>query len=125
MKKLLIALSILTITACATRGTFIPAPQAYRAQGETEQITITGKLEQELNQGVFTASLKSDLIIYFNNEAQIIGSLDQQGTAELVGKPYKDKPTSASCSSKQTSATTSELRCIVFVGNERAATLTM
>lgn len=125
MKKTALFVALLSLSACATNHTFTAAPQQYRAKNSEQQITITGKVDQELKRNVLKNSLSSDVTIFFNGTPHITGRLDQQGFGEFNGQPYNDLPTSASCSSKHITQNTGELRCIVFINGERAATLTM
>lgn len=125
MKKLLTALCLISLAGCTTVKTYTPAPQAYRLKGTDQQINITGQLTQTKKTGVITDDFKSDLNIYFNGELTISGLLDRQISGDFTGKPYNGKPTAATCSTKHISANIGETRCIIFIDNERAATLTM
>lgn len=125
MKRITALLLALSITGCASTHTFQAAPQYYRAKGQDNQIQITGKIQQDMKEGVFTSTIKNHVTIFFNGAPQIDGYLDGQQTGELTGQPYEGKNTSASCSAKAVTKEWSELKCIVFIDNERAATLTM
>lgn len=125
MKKLITLAAVLSLTACVHQASYNSAPQYYRAKGQDAQTVITGKLDQSVKDGVFTDEKHHHLTIYFDGNPQIIGELDRQGTGEFTGQDYNNKKTSASCSAKPTSKTTAELKCIVFIENERAATLIM
>ena len=96
------------LVGCATQA---PA-QNYRPAGSNDaawQIdgTLTGN--------------KIDIRI--NGESALAGTLSfLGGNAEISGK-YKEKTVSASCSTSQGLFTGPKRQCIVFVANERAATL--
>jgi hypothetical protein len=117
MKKYLIALS-LTLTACAT--TYNAAPQTTRIKGAEQPINITGELFRK--QELLTTPMH--VSIFFNGALQIKVPLDRLATGEANGEAYNGKPTSATCTSKQTSETNTEVRCMVFVDNEKTVTLT-
>lgn len=125
MKKTIIAAVLLSLTACATTHTYQAAPQHYRAKGQENQTEITGKIIQDMKEGVFTSTIKNHVTIYFNGQSQIDGYLDASQTGEIAGQPFEGKKTSASCSAKAVTKEWAELKCIVFIDNERAATLTM
>lgn len=125
MKKSSALILSLLLNACVHNASYTSAPQYYRAKGQETQTVISGKLDQMHKEGVITDQRKNSLTIYFDGKTQIIGDLDEQGTGEFTGTDYNGKKTSASCSAKQTSATTAEVKCIVFIDNERAATLIM
>lgn len=123
MKRITAILLTLILTGCAGVNTYQAAPQAYRAKGQDNQTQITGKIDQKYN--TFGNHESNKVTIYFDGKAQIEGVLDRSQTGELTGEPYNGKPTSASCSAKKVSDKWVELKCIVFIDNERAATLTM
>lgn len=123
-KSTLIALAML-VSACATTHTFESSPQFYRAKGQDDQTKITGKVEQYHKDKFVTAEWSNKVTIYFNGQPQIVGNLDAEMTGEFTGEPFNGKATSTSCSTKRLSKTVAELKCIVFIDNERAATVTM
>lgn len=125
MKRITALLLALTVTGCASTHTFQASPQFYRAKGQDDQIQITGKIVQDIKQGAFTATIKNHVTIFFNGQPQIDGFLDGSQSGELSGQPFEGKNTSASCSAKAVTKDWSELKCIVFIDNERAATLIM
>jgi hypothetical protein len=125
MKKIAALLLTLVITGCATTKTYQASPQFYRAKGQDNQVQITGKIDQDYNFKITGDTYSNKVTIFFDGKPQIEGHLDRSQTGELTGQPYNDKPTSASCSAKVVSKDWVELKCIVFVDNERAATLTM
>lgn len=114
MKRITALLLALTVTGCAS--TYHAAPQAYRAKGQDNQIIITGKADSSLTE--------NKVHLYFDGLEQISGELDRHYNAELTGKPYNGKNTSATCTGTRKTSAWVEVRCIVFIENERAATLT-
>jgi len=121
MKKTIFLVAAIALTGCAVNKTHESAAQNYRLQGAENAIAITGKLDQKRVLDVVTESV---FHIYFDGTEQITGSLDRNLGGEFTGMQYNGKPTSAACSSKKTGETTAEVRCMVFIGNERTVTLT-
>lgn len=124
MNILLVALLTLAVTGCATTHNYQAAPQNYRMKNAENPITITGKLDQVLNEFAVSEPLKSKLTVFIDNELKITGFLDKHVSGDIQGEPFNGKPTSASCSTKNISAGIGETRCIVFIDNERTVTLT-
>lgn len=125
MKRITALLLALTVTGCASTHTFQAAPQFYRAKGQDNQIQITGKVQQDIKYSITGDTYLNKVTIYFNGMPQIEGLLDIQQNGELSGQPFEGKNTSASCSGKPVTREWTELKCIVFIDNERAATLIM
>lgn len=125
MKKTLLAALLLTLTACATSNTYHASPQLYRAKGQENQLQITGKVQQDHAFKITGDTYANRVSIYFDGKEQINDLLDDRGFGEFTGQPYNNKPVTASCSSKHVSKGWVELKCIVFIDNERAVTLTM
>lgn len=125
MKKTALLLALSLLAGCATTQTYQAAPQFYRAKGQDNQLKITGKIQQEFKEGVFESTVKNHVTIFFDGMPQIDGILDASQTGELTGDDYNGKHTSAACSSKRITKGWAELKCIVFIDNERAATLIM
>ncbi len=125
MKRIKALLLALTITGCASTQTYHAAPQFYRAKGQDDQIQISGQVKQDYEYKITGDKYANRVTITFNGTIQIDGLLDARGFGEFSGQPFQEKPTSASCSSKPVSKGWVELKCIVFIDNERAATLTM
>lgn len=125
MKNKLISALLLALTGCTTLHSYDAAPQFYRAKGQEDQLKITGKINQKFEDKFVYGLVTNKVTIFFNDQPQIEGYLDKQQTGDLTGQPYNGKPVSASCSSKLVSENWRELKCIVFIDNERAATLTM
>ncbi len=115
MRNILTIALIVGLSGCASQ--YQAAGQNYRLKGEESTIEIQGKL----NDSAF--GNKNNAEISFNGELQINVPLDYRYFGDASGKPYKGKPTSASCTAKQLSSST-EVRCMVFVDNERTVTLT-
>lgn len=117
MKKTTL-LTALMLTACATQ--YQAAGQNYRPAGNEKQIQITGQLLQKYN----AFSTEHQATIYFNGSPQITIPLDSKYFGEATGQPLNGKTTSADCTGKRTSKTNVEIRCMVFIDNEKTVTLT-
>lgn len=118
MKKITTLLLALLISGCAS--THLSAPQNYRSKGDDNAVQITGKIDKK------EAFLSNEYIVtvFFNGLEQIKFKLDGSATGEGIGLPYQGKQTSTSCSSKRFNEYAIEVRCIVFIDNERTVTLT-
>lgn len=125
MKRITALLLALTVTGCASTATYHASPQFYRAKGQDDQIQITGQVKQDVSYSITGDKASNKVSIFFNGQTQIEGLLDGRGFGEFSGQKYNDKNTSASCSAKHVSKEWVELKCIVFIDNERAATLIM
>ncbi|MDP8568615.1 hypothetical protein [Methylophilus aquaticus] len=123
MKKVIIIFAAALLSACAKHYVYESSPQFYRAKGQDDQTKITGKIEQSRKINLLNTISVDKITIYFDGIEQIVGYLDDELTGELEGKPFNGKKTSASCSSKSLSNNLAEIRCIVFIDNERAATI--
>jgi len=125
MKNTIIAAFLLSLFGCASTHTFQASPQHYRAKGEDKQIEITGQVKQDHEFKITGDTSSNKVTIFFDGKTQIEGFLDNRGFGEFSGQTYHEKNTTASCSSKKVSKGWVEIKCIVFIDNERAATLTM
>lgn len=119
MKK---AAALLTLALCACATTQPVTTTFYRAAGQADQWSITGRAD--VSEGLFTPS--ADVSIMFDGQEVMKGP-----AGELRGS-YKGTPVSASCNLISNNDTASMLMwgsdthgvmCFVFVGNERAAQL--
>lgn len=117
MKKISLLIA-LTLTACATQ--YQAAGQNYRPAGNEKQIEITGQLFQKYN----AFSTDHQAIINFNGSPQITIPLDNKYFGDATGQAFNGKTTSANCTGKRTSKTNVEIRCMVFIDNEKTVTLT-
>ena len=109
----------LAISGCATQN-FQAAPQNYRLKGEDQPTDIKGMISFDRK----ACGHESMAGIYLDNRLHIKVPLDQAFSGEATGMDYKGKSTAASCSGKRTSQATVEVRCMVFIDNERTVTLT-
>ena len=118
MKKITTLLLALLISGCAS--THLAAPQNYRTKGDDNAVQITGKIDKK------ELLLSDEFIVsvFFNGFEQIKFKLDDSATGDGIGLPYQGKQTSSSCSSKRINEHTLDVRCIVFIDNERTVTLT-
>lgn len=118
MSKITMLLLALLISGCAS--THQSAPQNYRPKGDENSVQITGKMDKK------EAFISDEYIVtvFFNGAEQIKFKLDDSATGDGNGLPYQGKRTSTSCSSKKLNEYAIEVRCIVFIDNERTVTLT-
>ena len=130
MRKLLITALIIFLSGCASKGDLmernVSPVQTYRLANDPSPVKISGKLER-IYDGFSVAKLndefKRELSIYFNDILTIKGRLNNNYTGELSGL-WNSKPVSTSCSGNRVSPTWTDVRCIVFIENERTVTLT-
>jgi len=109
----------LAISGCATQ-TFKAATQNYRIKGEDNATVINGAIFHQKQ----AFGHDSGAGIYLDGILHIKVPLDQAFSGEATGMDYKGKSTAASCSGNRTSQATVEVRCMVFIDNERTVTLT-
>ena len=112
--KTLILLSLLALSACAT--TYTSPTQYYRAAGQTDRLAISGTLLR--SPGMTTVTNTVDIFI---NGRRVTGGEFSGGSAEFFGD-FDGKPVSADCSTVL-SGDLVNVRCVVYVSGERAATL--
>lgn len=124
MKKLLISLVMLNLIGCASQHTHEAAPQNYRIKNTDKPISISGIVDVNEKSGVFTDSAEFDVTIKFEGQPQIIGKLDNALSGDFIGKDYNGQKTAATCNGKIVSQNAIEVRCIVFIDNEKTVTLT-
>lgn len=124
MKNTTIALILLALTGCATQNFVHSAPQNYRLKNSDTPLNITGKADVRQTYGVITDTASVAITISFDGEGVIFGQLDNTFNGDFKGRDYKGHSTSANCTSKPVSQTDIEVRCLVFVDNERTVTLT-
>lgn len=114
-----IALAAL-LTGCATQISK-PAPQSYRLAGSDDLLNITGEATHKPG----LIGHETNVSILFDGVPMIAGKLGHDFNGELSGNAYQGKPTAASCNSRYVAGGRAvEVRCAVFVGNERVANLT-
>jgi hypothetical protein len=73
--------------------------------------------------GLVNTQTKRVLHVQINGEEVISGQLSTKATGELNGA-YKNHLIIATCSSEQKTKNWIDVRCMIFIDNERAATLT-
>lgn len=117
-KTALLLIATLAISGCVTRRVYESPVQHYRPAGAEQPITITGRMLQE-NQ--FTT--KTGLEVKFNETVVLRGFMPPNMTRDVTGDEYEGRIVSASCSSRQVTRSWIDVRCIIFHGNERVATL--
>ena len=124
MKKLIVLTAITALFGCATQHSYEAAPQSYRAKNSDSVYNITGIADVSEKYGFFTDSASVSITIKFDGEGVIFGNLDSALSGDFNGRDYKGHKTASTCTGKATSQNTVEVRCMVFVDNERSVTLT-
>lgn len=120
MRYLMILLSLLFITSCASTQVFKSAEQNYRLKSDDNLISIKGAIIKD--DKTFTSDFAVG--IYFNDAIQIKFNLDNQLNGEGNGTNFKGKSTSATCTGRKVAQNVDEVRCLVFIDNEKTVTLT-
>lgn len=115
MYKVVLTGLIVALSGCATQ--YQAAGQNYRLKGAENPVNIQGKINTSLVDKPFAE-------ISFNGEKKINVPLDWQYYGEATGDLYEGKPTSATCSTTKRTSYNIEVRCMVFVDNEKTVTLT-
>jgi len=117
MIRKITALTVLTLlTGCASA--YMAPPQTYRPRGQDDAVNIIGKAEK--TDKILYHETK--ITIFFNGVPTISGYVDQKFNGELPGMDWNGKKTSASCSSIE-NRNSYDVRCMVFIDNERTVTL--
>lgn len=119
MRTLIALIAAAMLAGCATQ-TYKAAGQNYRLKGSDSSIEINGALM--IKPGAFDATRGAG--IYFNGGLQIEVPIDRYGNGEANGTLFEGKPTSATCTGRPISSNATEVRCMVFIDNERTVTLT-
>ncbi len=96
--------------------------QYYRAAGASQQMKISGTLDASFN---YFALNRPDpvLTVFVDEQKALQGTLSPSYTGEVTGR-HNGMNVDSVCSSEQKTRDWVEVRCLVFVDNERAATLT-
>ena len=115
--------ALLVLGACTTSTSDVSPAQYYRPAGAGPQWKITGDLQSEYTEDMFGTTVQRTLHVYIDGERVVTGQLSPMATGELSGQ-YKGLPVDTVCTSEQKTPTWIDVRCMVLVDNERAATLT-
>ncbi len=117
MKKILIFLASMLILGCASKGNVVERKaspeQYYLILGFPKALVISGHLDRV----AIGNQTKRVLSVYINNQVAIEDTLAQDED-ELKGR-WNNKKVSATCYR----STNKNMRCLVYVGNERTVTL--
>ena len=117
MKKFLILFVCALLISCASKGQTVDRKvtpdQYYRVSGYAKALVISGSLETVTKRETPT---KRILKVFINNDVAINENLIDDND-ELKGR-WKNKKVSAACYSKN-----NNLRCLIYVCNERTVTL--
>lgn len=93
--------------------------QTYRTK-DGETVRISGTLDRNY---LGMSKYSRDVKVYFGDQLVIDGAINDDYVGELGGY-WRNKPVDLSCSGTKTTRTNINVRCLVFVDNERAVTLT-
>lgn len=115
-------LSVLLVGCVQTTQDISPA-QSYRPKGSDDLWRISGNLDSEYKEDLMGMHVKRVLNVHINGEKVITGQLSAKATGELSGN-YQGHSIISSCSSEQKTQNWVDVRCMILVDNERAATLT-
>lgn len=118
MKNVLLMAVLASLFGCAAQ--YQAASQNYRLKGETDALEIKG----EFFKGSNPLTADDYVQVRFNGMDQIKVPVDRYYSGEANGLPFNGKPTSASCTGKKINRYNVEVRCMVFVDNEKTVTLT-
>jgi hypothetical protein len=125
MKRLMGLLAGVMLASCTSTAKDVSPSQSYRLAGAQNAWKITGSMDSEVTHGLglIPDQVKRTVTIYVNGDPVINGTLSPAATGELSGT-YQDRSIDTICSSEQKTPTWLDVRCMVLVDNERAATLT-
>ena len=123
IKNSLLLAILLSVTGCVSVTKDISPAQSYRAKGVDELWRITGYLDSKFREGLVQTSVSRMINVFINGSLVIRGGLSADGSGELNGQ-YQGHEIASYCSSELKTATWLDIRCMILVDNERAATLT-
>lgn len=119
MKFLALALAAL-LTGCATIDR---SPSQLTRLRDGQAVTITGSIGSNSEDGMISTLTHRRLTVIINNDKAISAPINASNyTGEFSGA-WKDKTVSALCSSEKRSNWI-DVRCVIFIDNERTVTLT-
>lgn len=125
MLKILVLALVVGLVGCASKGEVmqrsVSPGQSYRLAGNDNAISIDGNIEI-ISSGAF-GSNTNQLNVYFDKRKVILGNLSADYSGEVNGN-WAGKNVSASCTSKLRHDKGYDVRCMVFIENERTVTLT-
>ena len=123
MKKLLIAVAIIALSGCQAmqqRHVNDSPAQFYRPDGASESWKITGTLTLDIDR--MWGNHKRQLNVNINGQPVIEGFLSPMYSGELSGQ-YENKRVDSICSGEQKNPNWIDVRCLILIDNQRAATL--
>lgn len=131
MKKILFLTSFLALPGCASSGDILQhqsaSTQNYRLKGSDNPIRISGEIKTVAtanDYGILSTQYKNILTVSINDTEAINGVLNGAiYTGELSGV-WNGIPVSTDCNGKYITRNVIEVKCLVFIDNERTVTLT-
>lgn len=131
MKTITLSLIIAALlSGCASKGDILernvsPA-QNYRLANTEKPIQISGTLEK-VKAGYDYVNLSdtwyNHLKVNIDSQSVLDGYLDGNFFGEVSGT-WDNRPVSANCSGKPSTRNWTDVRCIIFIENEKTVTLT-
>ena len=115
--------AVIILTGCTSMSHDQSPSQTYRPQGASHQITITGDLSNTFKDQLFETKVQRELTVKADGAQIIKGYLGANATGRIDGE-YNGERVEADCTSRRVSANWIDIRCTIFINNERAATLT-
>lgn len=127
MKAFVTLAAALILTGCAgltTQKAHDMSPtQTYRMPGTDALISISGDLFSTFRDGLTETHINRRLVVRFDGQTVIDGELLHDASGQLRGV-FNSATVEAECSSRRVSKNWIDVRCLILVNNERAATLT-
>lgn len=118
--KIFIFISVLFLAACQTVQPWHSPSQNYVLNGKN--INITGTMNSHSQMGLVTNSHRNELMVFFNGQEVIRGSLPNLYSGEVYGS-YEGRPVTALCSGEQKTRDWIDVRCAILIDEKRTVTL--
>jgi hypothetical protein len=123
MKRIFYPLAVLALAGCTTTWQDESAVQTYRPAGAEELWRITGQLDNTMKEGLVKTTVDRNLTVTINGDTAAQGLISWDGNGRIDGA-YQDRAVEADCNGRRVSPNWVDIRCMILVDNERAATLT-
>jgi uncharacterized protein YceK len=123
--KILLLAAALIVSGCSSQAIDQSPTQTYRPAWSADQISITGKMDTEWKRKLTGMYVGRKVTVLFNGETVISGWLtDPDNAAGTLIGTYEKRRVDVDCTGIKRPPNTLDVRCLVLVNNERAATLT-
>lgn len=117
MQRVVLIFMAMMIAGCSS--VYQAGSQPYRMRGDDRAVSISGSVEMVEK----LISITHRVRITIDGEAAISGDLDGTAAGVLTGR-WRGKSVEADCAKVGSSGTSYNIRCLVLIENERAASLT-